>query len=77
MSSSFIGVFSSLGKYNRTLFQVLVKSASPSRALAVQYRIVLVNITLAAQWAPAHFARFVGLAIKAPLDVRLLLKSPE
>lgn len=59
------------------LCQVLVKLASPSRALTAQYHIVLVNITLAAQWAPARLARFAGLAIKAPLDVRLLLKRPQ
>lgn len=69
MSSSFSSVFSSLCKYNSMLCQVFVKSASPSRALTVQYHIVLVNITLAAQWAPAHLTCFVGLAIKAPLDV--------
>lgn len=56
------------------LCQVLVKSAIPSRALTLQYRIVLVNITLAAQWALAHLAHFVGLAIKAPTGVRLLLR---
>lgn len=76
MSSSLSSVFSSLCKYNSMLCQVLVKLASPSRALTVQYHIVLVNITLAAQWAPAHLARFVGLATKAPLGVRLFLDHP-
>lgn len=64
MFSSFSSVFSSLCKYNSMLCQVPVKLASPSRALTVQYHIVLVNITPAAQWAPAHLARFVGLAFK-------------